>query len=187
MTTIKPRSKTIRAMHEELGIPDSYANTCKLDFQPECETLVETETDVFGRQALLAEPAFRAWQAMQANARQIGIELQIVSGYRSAQYQKGLLLKKLERGETLEHILKVNAAPGYSEHHSGCAVDITTPGFTPLEEEFENSDAYRWLCTHAADFGFSMSFPRDNAAGMNYEPWHWKFSTKGKREKRKKG
>jgi D-alanyl-D-alanine carboxypeptidase len=167
-------------MHEELGIPATYAGSCKLDFQPDCSDLVKTELDVFGRQPLLAASAFAAWQSMQAGARQAGIELQIVSAYRSAEYQKNLLQKKLDRGETLEQILRVNAAPGYSEHHSGCALDITTPGYEPLEETFDNSPAFAWLCAHADEYGFTLSFPRGNAAGMGYEPWHWKYRQKDK-------
>lgn len=173
-------SDAIQALHDELGIPASYAATCALDYHPECETLMKTESDVFGRQPLLAEDACKAWQAMRASAAADGITLQIVSAYRSAEYQKGLLQKKLDRGETLAAILKVNAAPGYSEHHSGCALDITTPGYEPLEEIFEESPAFRWLSSHAGEFGFSMSFPRDNAAGMSYEPWHWKYTPRKK-------
>ena len=179
MTRHTPHSDAIAAMHEELGIPASYAATCKLAYQPECETLVETEPDVFGRQPLLAADACRAWQAMKSGAQTAGIELQIVSAYRSAEYQKGLLQKKLDQGQALEKILAVNAAPGYSEHHSGCALDITTPGFEPLAEAFENSPAFAWLCAHGAEYGFRMSFPRDNAAGMQYEPWHWLYTDKG--------
>ena len=169
-------------MHLDLGIPDSYPDTCGLDFHPDCSTLVETEADVFGRQPLLAVEAFHAWQAMQGRALADGITLQIVSAYRSAEYQQGLLRKKLDRGEPLDAILKVNAAPGYSEHHSGCALDVTSPGYKPLEEEFENSPAFHWLCEHAAEFGFTLSFPKGNARGMSYEPWHWMYRP-GKREK----
>ncbi len=184
MTRHPPHDEAIQAMHEELGIPDSYAATCKLDFQPECESLVETESDVFGRQPLLAEEAYSAWRTMRAQALADGITLQIVSAYRSAEYQKGLFRKKLDRGEDIEAILKVNAAPGYSEHHSGCALDVTSPGYKPLEEEFENSPAFLWLCNHAEDFGFTLSFPKCNAKGMSYEPWHWMYRP-GKREKGK--
>ena len=91
--------------------------------------------------------------------------LQIVSAFRSADYQKNLLQRKLEAGQGLEDILKVNAAPGFSEHHSGCALDITTPDFEPLEEEFENSPAFTWLCEHGKSYGFSLSFPRAQRCG----------------------
>ncbi len=78
--------------------------------------------------------------------------------------------KKLERGDTIENILKVNAAPGFSEHHTGCALDITTPGYDALKESFEKSPAFDWLTGNASRFGFSLSFPRGNAAGIAYEP-----------------
>ena len=67
----------------------------------------------------------------------------------------------------------MNAAPGYSQHHTGCAVDIATPGSRPLTEEFEESEAFAWLGNRAAEFGFSMTYPRDNPQGFIYEPWHW--------------
>ena len=70
-------------------------------------------------------------------------------------------------------ILSVNAAPGYSEHHTGRAIDIASPGSRPLTEEFEDSAAFRWLERNAAGYGFSMSYPRDNPGGFIYEPWHW--------------
>ena len=73
----------------------------------------------------------------------------------------------------MEEILKVSAAPGYSEHHSGRVVDLTTPGYAPLEEEFEDSAAFAWLCRSAAEHGFYLSYPRGNPHGIAYEPWHW--------------
>jgi len=166
----------IQAIHAELDIPAHYPSSCGLDFQADCQCLVATELGVFGRQPYLQEKAFIAWQKMQKAASADGIELQIVSAFRSADYQKNLLQRKLEAGQRLEDILKVNAAPGFSEHHSGCALDITTPDYAPLEEEFENSPAFFWLCAHGKNFGFSMSFPKQNSAGIAYEPWHWKYT-----------
>ena len=176
MSTALPHNARIQALHEALGIPGSYSANCGMAFQPECTSLVQTEPDVFGRETWMDRQAFAAWQAMQQQAAAAGIQLQIVSAFRSAAYQHDLLRKKLDKGQVIADILKVNAAPGYSEHHSGCALDITTPGYQPLEEEFENSPAFAWLGEHAAEFGFSMSFPRDNPAGISYEPWHWKFT-----------
>ncbi len=42
-----------------------------------------------------------------------------------------------------------------------------------LEEEFETTPAYRWLCDNAGRSGFRQSFPRNNIHGIAYEPWHW--------------
>ena len=97
----------------------------------------------------------------------------IVSGFRDFEYQASLIRRKLEAGHEIDDILKVNAAPGFSQHHTGCAVDIATPGSRPLTEEFENSEAFDWLGRRSAEFGFSLSFAKYNAFGFIYEPWHW--------------
>lgn len=166
-------ARIIQVIHRELGIPPGYSAVCGLPLQNECTNLVNTELDVFGRQPQLDVEAFAAWQAMQAAAAEEGIVLQIVSAYRSFDYQKQLFMRKLARGDSLNAILQVNAAPGYSEHHTGRALDIGCPGFPYLEVIFEDSPAFHWLKKHAAAFGFHLSFPKNNTRGIQYEPWHW--------------
>ena len=165
----------IARIHQELGIPADYPKTSGMVLQAECENLVETEPDVFGRQPLMEAGTWEAWQSMKHTAAQQGVSLLLVSAYRSADYQHTIFNSKLAKGQCLEDILKVNAAPGYSEHHCGTALDIGCPGFPHLEEVFEDSPAYQWLEQHAGGFGFRLSFPRNNAYGVLYEPWHWKF------------
>ena len=65
-----------------------------------------------------------------------------------------------------------------TEHHTGRAVDVMTPGGPILEEAFEDTDAFRWLARHACRFGFRLSYPRGNAHGFAYEPWHWAWHPK---------
>ena len=81
--------------------------------------------------------------------------------------------KKLKNGEDLSTILKVNAIPGFSEHHTGHAIDLSTTECPPLSEEFELTPAFEWLQKNAKTYQFSMSFPRSNNRGVSYEPWHW--------------
>lgn len=166
---------TLARIHAELGIPASYADQCGMAEHAECSTLVDAGLDVFGRPARLEAGTFAAWQGIQAAAGREGVVLQLVSAYRSHDYQRQLFQRKLARGLQLDEILQVNAAPGFSEHHSGRAIDIGTPGFAHLEEEFEASAAFAWLVKHAGGYGFRLSFPRDNAYGVLYEPWHWYF------------
>ena len=166
----------VAAMHRRLGISDSYESHCGLPVQLECRELADAGMDVFGRPALLQADTLLAWQKMKIEAAASGITLQLVSAFRSAEYQKGIFERKLDRGDKIKSILKVNAAPGFSEHHTGRAIDIGTPGVEHLTESFEHSTAYEWLSGHALQFGFILSFPRDNQAGILYEPWHWKYS-----------
>jgi D-alanyl-D-alanine carboxypeptidase len=163
----------LRELHTELGIPHDYGRDGARPEYQEATELVEVGPNLVGRMQRLTPAAARAWRAMRAAAEAEGITLLIVSGYRSVDYQARLIRKKLNAGQTVSEILSVNAAPGYSEHHTGRAIDIASPGSRPLTEEFEDSGAFRWLTNHAAEYGFSMSYPRDNAAGFVYEPWHW--------------
>jgi len=143
--------------------------------------LVSIGPDIYERDQRMAPGAANAWRLMVAAAAGDDIPLQAVSAYRSVDYQAGIVRRKLEKGASINEILQVSAAPGYSEHHTGRAIDITTPGFAVLEEEFETSAAFRWLNLHAADFGFSLSFPRGNPHGVAYEPWHWAWKAPGNR------
>jgi len=135
--------------------------------------------DTQQRPQWLTPRAARAWARMHTAAAKDGVELQIVSAFRSVEYQLGILQRKLARGQRIGEILRVSAAPGYSEHHSGRAIDVSTPGFAALEQEFERSPAYAWLQKNARGFGFRLSYPRSNPHGIAYEPWHWCWHARG--------
>lgn len=163
----------LRELHKELGIPADYGRDGARPEFEEATELVEVGPNLVGRMQRLTPATAGAWAAMQAAAAEDGVILLIVSGYRSVDYQARLIRKKINAGQSVSEILSVNAAPGHSEHHTGRAIDIASPGSRPLTEEFEGSDAFRWLQANAATYGFLMSYPRDNAAGFIYEPWHW--------------
>lgn len=175
LRVIETMNKQLSAIHLELGLPADYPSQCQMSLQEECTALVCVEPDVFGRPAQLDAAAASAWQLMKNAAQAEGISLQLVSAYRSYAYQQALFVRKLEKGAQLSDILKVNAAPGYSEHHSGRAIDLGCPGYRYLEEDFEQSPAFDWLQQHAGRFGFRMSFGRENSFGVLYEPWHWYY------------
>ena len=166
------RLRVIEAAHT-LGVPRDYGSDHRLRIVREPRELACIGIDIHGRHQWLTPLAARAWARMRDAAAREGIELQIVSAFRSATYQLGIIERKLERGQSIDEILRVNAAPGFSEHHSGRVVDITTPGHAALEEAFDQSPAFAWLQDEAARFGFSLSYPRDNRHGIAYEPWHW--------------
>jgi D-alanyl-D-alanine carboxypeptidase len=169
--TVDPRA-CIAAAHA-LGVPRDYARTRSLRRVREPAHLAFVGHDTQNRPQWLSARAARAWMRMRDAAMRTGVELQIVSAFRSTEYQLGILQRKLARGLNIEEILRVSAAPGYSEHHSGRALDLTTPGFAALEEAFEGSAAFAWLSTNAQSYGFRLSYPRGNAHGIAYEPWHW--------------
>jgi len=135
--------------------------------------LCDVGLDAFGREARLAVEAAAAWTAMRAEAERAGMKLLLLSGFRSIERQAEIVRKKLTAGQALADILRVNAYPGFSEHHTGRAVDVGAADCAPLTEAFETTREFAWLRQHAARFGFTLSYPRDNPCGIAYEPWHW--------------
>ena len=166
---------SVRRVLESLGISSDYGHERDLPLVPEPARLAYAGRDRYRRPLWLTASAAFAWQAMQAAAACDAVALEPISGYRSHAYQHGIFLRKLARGVQLNDILMVNTAPGYSEHHSGRALDIGTPGEPPAEESFEATPAFTWLNARAVAFGFSLSYPRDNPHDIAYEPWHWCF------------
>lgn len=174
-----PESESLRnvqAMLDFLGIDGEYGERHDLRLTAEPSTLSFAGFDRYQRPLWLHENAAKSWQRMKIAADHDGVVLDAISGYRGHAYQFGIFKRKMARGQTVQDILKVNAAPGYSEHHSGRAIDIGTPGEPPAEESFENTAAFSWLMKHAPDFGFRLSYPRNNPHDINYEPWHWYFA-----------
>lgn len=185
-TSREPQSRPLHALQERLqalGLDaDDYGARTGLAQVPEPDWLVHAGFDRYRRPLWLHPGAARAWTRMREAARRDDVLLDAISGYRSHDYQWGIFERKLARGLTVEQILTVNAAPGYSEHHGGRALDIGTPDEPPAEESFEHTRAFAWLRAHAGDHGFSMSFPRDNPHGIVYEPWHWYWHDDARRE-----
>jgi zinc D-Ala-D-Ala carboxypeptidase len=160
---------------DDLGISRELIAARGLRECEEATTLEVAEVDPAGREYLLIPIAASAWRKLKAAALTDGIELHIVSAFRSIERQAEIVRQKLENGLTIEDILSVSAPPGFSEHHTGRAIDISTPGSRAFEVELDQTQAYAWLVEHAARFGYSLSFPAGNPWGYQYEPWHWCF------------
>ena len=126
-----------------------------------------------------------AFLEMQKAAAAENVTIWMQSGYRSVKYQTGLYERKTkyytDQGYDLATAKEKAAAvvnpPGYSEHNCGLAADLNSPEHTGLDEGFENTTAFRWLCEHAADYGFILRYPKGAEAQteITYEPWHWRY------------
>ena len=158
---------------DALGIPLSVVRSRGLPLCAEARTLVVAEVDARGREQRLSPAAASAWKRMKTAAAEAGVGLHLVSAFRSLDRQCEIVREKLASGQSLDEILAVSAPPGYSEHHTGRAVDIGSTPDATLEEAFEGSDAYAWLGANASRYGFFLSYPRENRYGYRYEPWHW--------------
>lgn len=167
----------MRAMIEGLPpLPEGYEK--RMPRHAEANQLAPVGKDTSGRSAFLTPDAAAAWAAMRDAAAREGIELLLVSAYRDVTRQREIIRAKLSSGIPLAEILRVSAYPGFSEHHSGRAVDIGAPGCEGLTGEFEGTPQFSWLMERAGGFGFKLSYPRVNRFGIAYEPWHWCFEGK---------
>mgnify|MGYP000559618461 FL=1 len=126
-----------------------------------------------------------AFLEMQKAAAADGVTVWMQSGYRSVKYQTSLYERKtkyyLDKGydnaAAREKAAAVVNPPGYSEHNCGLAADLNSPEHTGLDEGFEKTAAFRWLCEHAGDYGFILRYPKDaeDKTEIIYEPWHWRY------------
>ena len=126
-----------------------------------------------------------AFLEMQKAAAADGVTVWMQSGYRSVKYQTGLYERKTkyytDRGYDTATAKEMAAAvvnpPGYSEHNCGLAADLNSPEHTGLDEGFENTTAFRWLCEHAVEYGFILRYPKgaEDKTEITYEPWHWRY------------
>ncbi len=166
--------------HRALGISADYARARKLKPHREATRVVgigRAADD--GKRIRLTPPAAAAWHRMRDAAARDGIVLLPLSGFRSVARQTKIIRRKLAAGQAIADILRLVAAPGYSEHHTGRAIDIGSPGHLDLDEHFARTVAFRWLRRRAGEFGFHLSYPRNNPHGIGYEPWHWCWREKG--------
>jgi len=126
-----------------------------------------------------------AYKAMAtALKKDVGHPLLITSSYRSTTYQAIVFLSYLYRSDyDVAQTVRRVAIPGYSEHCTPMclAFDFQTDRGQPSDDnpgDFALTQEYRWLLTHANEYGFHLSYPLSNAYGIIFEPWHWRYIPK---------
>ena len=138
-------------------------------------TLIDVDGDGKVR---MRRTAGRAFRAMQQDARRDGVVIVPVSGFRTMEQQGALFFDvAAEKNEALAARALLCAPPGFSEHHTGYALDLGDGEHreSQLEVTFRDTRAFSWLKENAARYHFEMSFPEGNAQGVSYEPWHWRY------------
>ena len=129
--------------------------------------------------------ACNAFLELQKAAAAENVTVWMQSGYRSVSYPPNLYEKKTnayqqqgyDDAKAKEMAAAIVNPPGYSEHNCGLAADLNSPEHTGLDEGFENTAAFRWLCQHAGEYGFILRYPKgaEEKTEITYEPWHWRY------------
>lgn len=185
---------------EEVNVEDEYTTVDSGDeyyFQTEEDYLIlvnktnllpddyKIETDYVQGSYEMEKTAAYYCKLMIEAAAADGINLKVLSAYRTVNYQQNLFDRnvesRMEDGMTYEEAYAdtaVNIAPaGGSEHNAGLAVDIITEDDWDTYTEFEDTEEFAWLQAHAAEYGFIMRYASDKVdiTGFIYEPWHYRF------------
>lgn len=110
-------------------------------------------------------------------AKKEGIDLYLISGYRSSMYQDKLYYKSLIKNGK-EYTEKYVAEANHSEHQTGLAADISSKsiGYN-LTQDFENTTEGKWLEENSYKYGFILRYKKDRVedTGYGFEPWHFRY------------
>ena len=151
----------------EVGLP--------LDYKPNDLEELDTRYVILGRKVFLRREASKALGRMLDDAKGSGLDLKVISGYRSSEYQKGLFESAEERhGEGQDLVAK----PGHSEHQLGTTVDLSSGSIGyALEEGFAKTREWKWLEENSSRYGYYLSYSLENhrEKGYSWEPWHYRY------------
>lgn len=130
----------------------------------------------------LRQEAAQALEELFSLAKNDGIELIAVSGFRSYSRQQGIFnVEKEDKGEV--QALQAVALPGQSEHQTGLAMDVTSRSVNlEITEDFGESIEGKWVKENAHKAGFIIRYPKgkESITGYQYEPWHLRYVGKDK-------
>lgn len=146
----------------------------KLDASFTPENLVDVKEGYYvndGKTYQLSSVAHEAFIKMADAAKKDGLNLKIISAYRTNNFQANLYEKYKDRnGQTAAD--RFSARPGHSEHETGLAIDIND-----VSSAFENTAEFKWLQKNAHLYGFILRYPKnsEHITGYMYESWHYRY------------
>lgn len=144
------------------------------DFEPTNLVTINKKYGVANHDQQLKQETYDAFIKMYDAAKKDKINLYITSAYRSYIYQVQIYNDYLAV-DPVEVVDTYSSRPGHSDHQTGLACDILSPGYN--FDTFESSDAFTWLQKNAAKYGFILRYPKDkeDITGYMYESWHYRY------------
>ena len=148
-------------------------HTVSADYEPtHLRKLVQNNDYIINKTTLsLREDAADALAEMGRAAKRDGVTLDVSSTYRSYETQERTFNYWVSV-DGLEEAERESARPGTSQHQLGAAVD-----FGNIEDSYALTDGCKWLNAHAAEYGWSLSFPQgyEDITGYRWECWHFRY------------
>lgn len=159
------------------------------------ELMGKVEIELYGEGINLRKEAHDAFVEMKKAAYQDGIDIKIVSSFRSFDRQAVIFERKYlqfteEDGmtpiEAIDKIIEYSTIPGTSRHHWGTDIDIIdgnkkTEGDVLVPGKFEEggpfADLKKWMDEHANEYNFYLVYTDEpKRRGFKYEPWHYSYA-----------
>ena len=142
------------------------------DYVPDNLEEINTQYALEGMR--LVSDAKDAFEEMAKKAKKEGLNIIVMSSYRSYKYQVNLY-NRYARKDGKEKADTYSGRPGHSEHQTGFAIDV----YNKKTEytNFEKTKEYDWMLDHAHEYGFILRFPKDkeNETGYQFESWHYRY------------
>lgn len=161
-----PDESLIRIVNKEHTLDPSYVPQDLVDVAVESENIQQ-----------LVKEAADALVRMFADAQADGIDLILVSGYRSYETEVQVHRSYVDLyGE--EYASHLDCQPGRSEHQLGLAVDLgCLDGTCRLDQCFSNTTASTWLVNNAWQYGWILRYPegKEDITGIMYSPWNYRY------------
>jgi D-alanyl-D-alanine carboxypeptidase len=116
-------------------------------------------------------------QRLFADSVSAGVDLRVVSAYRSYDQQASLYASYVQQ-YGVDQANTFSAQPGHSQHQLGTVIDFSTKDLNyTLDQSFSSTKAGQWLSANAYKYGFFISYPKgqDSVTGYEFEPWHFRY------------
>ena len=170
---ILEEEKTFRADDKSLFFLIDKKHTASSSYVPKDLVSLEKNSlfDLNKAGMKIRAEAYSALNEMAQAALNDGIRLLVSSAYRSYSYQENLFNYWVSV-DGLEEAERESARPGTSQHQLGTAVD-----FGSISDDFDKTRMGQWVYKNAADYGWSLSFPKgyEDVTGYRWECWHFRY------------
>ena len=139
-----------------------------------------TVKNTVGDDVEVEQKAYDAYLELKAELEKEGVQVDMDSARRSVAEQQEIVDNfTVKYGE--DYVKQYVAVPGFSEHHTGLAIDLylIIDGKDVVENEDLVTYPEIWSKIHAklADHGFILRYleGKEDITGYSYEPWHIRY------------
>ena len=176
-----------------LGLPHLAFSAQQDEYSIE-ELMGKADIELVGENINLRPEAYEAFVRMKRAAYQDGIDIKVVSSYRSYDRQRAIFERKyieytdqgMEPLEAIDKIIEYSTIPGTSRHHWGTDADLIDAS-KPAEGDLLDPDKFaegqpfydfkKWMDAHSEEYGFYLVYnDHPRRRGFKYEPWHYSYA-----------